>query len=174
MDQVTEQDFEALFAEHWGKVYAVLLRLVGDPSEAEDLALEVFWRLYQHPTGEKDRLHLVGWLYRVATNLGYNALRSRKRRNHYEDRAGLEYLTERSISDPATLTESGLMRQQVHNVLSRMKSRSARLLVLRYSGFSYAEIAAILKVSPSSVGTLLARAEREFEAVFNAASGKDY
>lgn len=174
MTHVAAYDFEALFTEHWSRVYTVLFRLVGDPAEAEDLALEVFWRLYRRPPKDTNRLQLIGWLYRVATNLGYNALRAAKRRNHYEMEAGIESNSRRSAPDPAVITESALRRQQVHRVLVRMKSRSARLLVLRHSGCSYAEIAAILGISPSSVGTLLARAEREFESAFTTTYGEDF
>jgi RNA polymerase sigma-70 factor (ECF subfamily) len=48
-----------------------------------------------------------------------------------------------------------------------MKPRSAQLLILRHSGLSYAEIASAIEVSPNSVGTLLARAEREFEEQYS-------
>lgn len=173
MTHVTAQDFEALFNEHWSRVYTVLFRMIGDPAEAEDLALEVFWRLHSHYPRTKDRRHLVGWLYRVATNMGYNALRARKRREHYENEAGMVSIAERSDTDPAVLTESSLNRQQVRRVLAGMKSRSARLLTLRHTGFSYAEIAAVLDVSPGSIGTLLARAEREFEKAFTSIYSKD-
>jgi RNA polymerase sigma-70 factor (ECF subfamily) len=44
-----------------------------------------------------------------------------------------------------------------------MKKRSAQILILRYSGLGYAQVAAALGLNPNSVGTLLARAEREFE-----------
>lgn len=49
-----------------------------------------------------------------------------------------------------------------------MKERSAEMLLLRYSGLAYAEMAAALAVAPGSVGALLARAEREFEAKYRA------
>ena len=39
--------FESVFKEHWQRVYGVLYRLLGDPDEAQDLALEAFWRLHQ-------------------------------------------------------------------------------------------------------------------------------
>jgi RNA polymerase sigma-70 factor, ECF subfamily len=174
MTQTVAQDFEALFTEHWDRVYAVLIRLVGDPAEAEDLASEVFWRLYHRPPKDADPTKTVGWLYRVATNLGYNALRAGRRRDRYENEAGLESIAQKSSADPAAQAESALHRQQVRQVLVNMKSRSARLLVLRHSGFAYAEIAAVLNVSPTSVGTLLARAEREFEKLFITEYGKDF
>ncbi|MGB0389821.1 MAG: sigma factor-like helix-turn-helix DNA-binding protein, partial [Ardenticatenaceae bacterium] len=59
-------------------------------------------------------------------------------------------------------------RERVQRVLLHIKPRSAQLLTLRYSGFSYAELAEVLKVSPRSIGTLLARAEREFERAYRA------
>ncbi len=82
---------EAAFRQHWSRVYGVLFRLVGDGDEAEDLALETFWRLYRR-SPVLDENKLGGWLYRVATNLGFNALRSRRRRQQYEARAGASAL----------------------------------------------------------------------------------
>ena len=71
-------EFDAVFLENWQTVYRVLVRLVGDPAEAEDLALETFWQLYHRPPVNSNGLG--GWLYRVAMNLGLNAIRARKRR----------------------------------------------------------------------------------------------
>jgi DNA-directed RNA polymerase specialized sigma24 family protein len=53
-----------------------------------------------------------------------------------------------------------------------MKPRSAKLLVLRHSGLSYKELAAAVKVKPSSVGKLLARAEDEFERIYRQLLGE--
>jgi RNA polymerase sigma-70 factor (ECF subfamily) len=152
--------FERLLEEHWTRVCCVLFRLVGDRDEAEDLALEAFWRLYRRPPQDHN---LAGWLYRVATNLGLNALRSRKRRKHYEEEAGLLDFIRNASFNPADEAESAEQRRAVRQVLAGMNARSAQLLVLRYSGFSYAEAAAVLGVAPTSIGALLARAESEFE-----------
>ena len=154
---------ESALSQNWSRLYAILYRLVGDHAEAEDLALESFWRLYSQPPVEKSEQSLRGWLYRIATNLGYNALRARKRRQHYETQAGRVLLDEKLTESPDSAVEDEIERQRVRLVLSQMKPRSAQVLVLRYSGLSYAEIAAVLRVSQGSVGTLLARAEREFE-----------
>lgn len=153
--------FEALFHAHWPRVYGVLVRLLGDHAEAEDLALETFWRLYQRPPGEQTMLG--GWLYRVAMNLGYNALRGARRRQRYEEAAGQEALARDWDPGSEAAVENAETRRQVRAVLSQMPPRDAQLLILRHSGLSYKEIAAALNVAPASVGTLLARAEAEFE-----------
>jgi RNA polymerase sigma-70 factor (ECF subfamily) len=157
-------DFEALFQQHWSRLCAVLYRLVGDWAEAEDLALEAFVRLYRRPPAEQR--NLGGWLYRVATNMGLNALRSRQRRSQHEQQAGALDIQANYPDDPAAALESEQEREQVRTALRRIKPRSAQLLVLRHSGLSYAEIANALEISPGSVGTLLARAEQEFEKAY--------
>jgi len=162
---------EAAFRQHWSRVYAVLFRLLGDGDEAEDLALETFWRLYHHSPHLEENM-LGGWLYRVATNLGFNALRSRRRRQQYEARAGASALEDGRPIDPAQALEQTQERQRVQTALERMSARSARLLVLRYSGLSYAEIAEAMGVAPGSVGTLLARAETEFERHYRRLEGE--
>jgi RNA polymerase sigma-70 factor, ECF subfamily len=159
-------DFESLFQEYWGRVCVLLERMVGDRDEAEDLALEVFWRLSRRPHLSSEGHNPGGWIYRVATNIGYNALRARKRRAQYELTAGKEQLERIKPHNPAQEIEMAEERRQVRLILSRMKARSAKILVLRYSGLSYSEIADALGVSAASVGSLLARAEREFEKAY--------
>jgi RNA polymerase sigma-70 factor (ECF subfamily) len=157
--------FEAVFFQHYTHIYALLFRLVGDRAEAEDLTLEAFWKLWQQPPVRAD--NLGGWLYRVALHLGYNALRAARRRVGYEDHAGWNALEQAAPPDPAREVERADERARVRAVLARMAERDAQLLILRYSGLAYREIAAALGVSPNSVGTLLARAEQEFERLYS-------
>ena len=156
-----EAEFEATFSEHYTRVYGVLFRLLGDRAQAEDLTVEAFWRLWER--APQARENLGGWLYRVAMRLGYNALRAARRRERYELQAGREALELNTSPEPSRAVEQRQERQQVRAVLGDMKERDAQLLVLRHSGFSYREIADTLGVAPGSVGTLLARAETEFE-----------
>ncbi len=166
--QAAEAWLETALSQHWSRLYALLYRLVGDHAEAEDLALETFWRLYRQPSNRMSEQSLSGWLYRVGMNLGFNALRARKRRQHYEARAGRMFLEENPGDSPDAALEAGLERQKVRQALARMKPRSAQILVLRYSGLSYAEIAATLGLNLGSIGTLLARAEAEFMEAYQA------
>jgi len=163
--------FEAAFEMHWPWVCALLYRLVGDYDEAEDLALEVFYRLHKRPP--KEQAKLGSWLHRVATNIGLNALRARQRRSRYEEIAGVLKLQQAAPPDPAVEAERREGQQLVRQILAQMKPRAAKLLILRHSGLSYAEIAEVLNIAPSSVGTLLARAEKVFEQRYRALEVSD-
>ena len=167
-DESRSAEFEALFQEHWAQVYRILRRLVGDPSEAEDLALETFLRLHKQYPGQEDGFNFGGWLYRVATNLGLHSIRSWKRREHYEMTAGRFALENSRDEAPVEILAREEERRQVRLVLARMNQKQSQLLILRYSGLSYKEIASTLQLAPASIGPLLVRAEREFEKQFRA------
>ncbi len=162
--EASRAEFEALFNQHWEPLCRVLYQLTDDRAEAEDLALEAMLQLYHRPP--EDPGNLSGWLYRVATNLGLNALRSRKRRQRYETEAGDLAFQTAKPEDPETTFEQRLERERVRAALRSIKPRSAQILVLRHSGLTYIEIAAALGVASTSVGTLLVRAEQEFERAF--------
>lgn len=163
--RLDERAFEAIFHEHYARVYAILLRLTGDPYEADDLAAETFWRLWERPPARS--VNLAGWLYRVASRLGYNALRGNRRRDRYETEAGQDALENRPAADPAHVVEQRQARARVRDILRQMPMREVQILILRHSGLSYKEIAVALEIATGSVGTLLARAEARFEELFN-------
>jgi RNA polymerase sigma-70 factor (ECF subfamily) len=156
--------FEEVFQRHFSRVHGVVSRLVGDADEAEDLTLEAFWRLWRTPGVEDGSCG--PWLYRVATRLGYNALRARTRREAHERAAGIHEHSRKAGGDPAGEDERRIQREQVRVTLRRLPARQAQILGLRMAGMSYREIAAAMNVKTSSVGSLLARAESEFEKVY--------
>lgn len=167
-DESRLRDFEATFMEHWAQVYRLLRRLVGDPAEAEDLALEAFLRLYRHRRRQADDFNTGGWLHKVATNLGLQSIRAWKRRERYELAAGKYALEEQEPDSPAEILAQGEQRQRVRLALAHLNERQAQLLVLRHSGLAYKEIASLLDLAPASIGPLLVRAEREFERQYRA------
>lgn len=157
------RSFDELFLEHWPPVYRTLARLVGDPAEAEDLAIETFLRLHRHYPLPETGFNIGGWLYRVATNLGLRSIRSFKRREQYELAAGKGALEDAPEDRPAEILARAEERRIVRTILAHMDERQAQMLVMRHSGVSYKDIAAALNLSPTSIGPLLLRAEREFE-----------
>jgi RNA polymerase sigma factor (sigma-70 family) len=150
--------FEALFRREYAKVVAIAHRVVADGDEAEDVAQDVFVSFYRrHPA---EAAYAAPWLYAAAAHTALNVLRSRERRGR---RDAVEALRrDAQAPDPAEAAETAETRTEVRAALARLPDRSAALLVLRYSGLSYEEIAAALGLRHSSIGTLLRRAEDAF------------
>jgi RNA polymerase sigma-70 factor (ECF subfamily) len=162
----SEALFESIFREHWNAIHRLLARMVIDPAEAEDLALEAFYRLYKHLPSQQEDSNVRGWLYKVATNLALQSIRSFKRREHYEMHASKDVLIEANDNQPPKILAEKEDRYYVRMVLGQMNSRQAQILIMRYSGMAYKDIAAALNLSPTSIGPLLLRAEREFEQCY--------
>src|SRR5690606_5315457 len=159
-----EQSFAMLFQRHYDRVYGILFRLVGTRAEAEDLAQEVFLHLYQQRFSRRREHNVGAWLYRVATNQGYNALRSRQRRWR-RDTALLPDPTDAEPA-PAEAAAQAETRAAVRAALARLPKRDVQLLLLRQIGLSYAELADVCGVAPGSVGTLLRRASDAFRRAY--------
>jgi RNA polymerase sigma-70 factor (ECF subfamily) len=173
IQQGDTDSFETLFYRHYDRVYGLLYRLVGNRAEAEDLAQDVFVKLYQHSSKRRlfksnKQQNISAWLYRVATNAGYDALKKRKRRWQRDT-----ILVPDPAGGPGAEQVVAAQEEQarVRAVLARLTQRQAQLLLMRQMGFSYAECAAACEVAPGSVGTLLSRASaafrEEYEAIIN-------
>ncbi|HMN58845.1 MAG TPA: sigma-70 family RNA polymerase sigma factor [Anaerolinea sp.] len=153
-----EAEYNRIFLEWYPRMCEIAFRIVADRDQAEDLAGESLWRLWSSPPAGRE--NIPGWLYRVTTHLAYNALRASARRVRYElqdsdaDQTGVEEQVSRNEQI-----------ERVRKILRKMPRRDVQLLVLRYSGLSYQEIAAALKLAPGSIGTLLARAENRFASL---------
>src|SRR5947209_1820650 len=142
-DRAVDRVFEELFAAHYPRLVKTLLRLVGDPGQAEELAADAFYRLHQHrPPGTPDAL--AGWLYRTAMNLGLDALRSNARRVRREDQAGREALRQDRPEGPLQDLLAEEERVRVRHVLARLKPEHSQALLMGSSGFTCKEMSAVL------------------------------
>ncbi len=168
-----EDCFEAVFQEHYPRIVGMLARLTNDRAQAEEIAADVFCKLSRRPMLFQRGQALTPWIYRVATNAGLDAWRSNVRRRRREVSAHAENLR---LVSPAGALDDILLEERcarVRAVLGLLKPRDAQLLLLRSSGLAYRELAETVGVHPNSVGTLLARAEAEFERKFRARYGDD-
>jgi RNA polymerase sigma-70 factor (ECF subfamily) len=180
-ESADEQEFEALFKTHYQEIYRLLYRITGTREEAEDLAQETFLRLHRapgvsnrqgrpvehahsgsHAAGERSNIR--AWLYRVASNLAFNHLRGEgRRRQRQEAVARQTEVRDGGIGDPAETALRFEEQSRVRRALSALPQRQAQLLLLRYAGLSYRELAAAMDIAFGSVGTMLARAGAAFE-----------
>jgi RNA polymerase sigma-70 factor (ECF subfamily) len=154
--------FEEIFRTHYARIARVIARIVHDPGRAEELAAEVFWKYLRgrgaaHGTADESP---GGWLYRAAVRKGLDELRSQKRQEKY--RPLLSFLGLAASPSPEQLHAAIQEQAQVRAVLAVLKRRDSELLVLRSEGLSYQEIAGILRLNETSIGTLLRRAQDAF------------
>ncbi len=155
--------FDELFLAHYSRIVSILRRLVGDQGHAEDLANEVFLRLYRRAVPPDADANVPGWLYRSAVNLGIDHLRARVRRDRYEQAAARAQANTQHVEDGFEQALLAERQRRVRSVLAELKPEQAEMLLSRASGHSYRELADRLAVDPGSVGTLLVRAEAAFE-----------
>jgi RNA polymerase sigma-70 factor (ECF subfamily) len=149
-------DFEATFRAQYERIARVIARVVRDPARAEELAVEVFLKLWRSPQAQSDKAE--GWLYRTAIRKGLDELRRRTRRTHYERLPGFSG----GVPTPEELSAATEEQQRVRLVLAAMDSCKAELLLLRSDGLSYEELASALELNVVSIGTLLRRAQESF------------
>jgi RNA polymerase sigma factor (sigma-70 family) len=149
-----QSDFEALFQAEYSSVVRVAARVLLERSAAEDVAQEAFLEFHlRYPHGHQAA---PGWLHLAAAHLALNRLRGDRRRFRRELGTGEDRGAQENPESLALTTET---RREVRAALGRMKRRHSELLVLRYSGLSYAEVAQALSIPVSQVGVRLRRAE---------------
>lgn len=150
--------FERLFLAEYSRVAAIAYRVLGDATEAEDVAQEVFVAFYRRH--EADASYAAPWLHSAAAHAALNVARGRRRRQRRENAHAAERAA--AIGDPEAGAIAAEQRREVRSVLARLPARVAAILALRYSGLSYAEVAQALGISADQVGTRLRRAQEAF------------
>jgi RNA polymerase sigma-70 factor (ECF subfamily) len=157
--------FDSLFAAEYPRVVAIAKRIVGESSEAEDVAQEVFAAFARSRSA--DAAGVAGWLRSAAVHTALNFARARKRRIERERSEERLHRPLRETSahthDPQVVVDREHRRALVRDAMLRLDPRAAEILALRYGGLSYAEIADALRVDAAQIGTRLARAERAFK-----------
>jgi len=161
--------FKELFEHFYPRVISQLSYLVDDWQVAEDLAQETFIKLYQLPPSQLT--NPGGWLAKVAQNLAYNYLRGQKKRWQRELNSQLK-----NVYPLVSLEEFVDRKQQVEEVravLDLLSERDRTCLILKFSGYSYSEIARAVNVDKNSLGTVLARAQRKFKKIYLQQKGSE-
>jgi RNA polymerase sigma-70 factor (ECF subfamily) len=163
--------FDALFSALYPPLYGLLYRVLGERMETEDVLQEAFLKLSADlELQDRPEAEVAAWLRRVGLNLAFNRLRSAKRdRARLERVARLDGLDEQPRAaeedDPGSLIRQE-ERAAVRRALAEVPERQRACLLLRHSGYSYAEIAQTLGLAVGSVGVLLARAEHAFRTSY--------
>lgn len=168
--------FEELVLRYQNRLLTVLERLVDDPETAEDLAQEVFLRVYRARKTYTPNAKFVTWLFTIATNLASNARRSSTRRKEVnlaprpnEDSAAFSL-------DKLALAASGMMPTRqfdktemagiVRLAMESLTEQQRTALVLsKFEEMSYLDIAETMQMSVQAIKSLLWRARESLRQV---------
>jgi RNA polymerase sigma factor (sigma-70 family) len=166
-DSAVALTYEDVFRLNYPRVHALLFRVTGNAEDAADLAQEVFLQLYRHVPPIWRDPSAEAWLWRAASHAALNALRGNRRRRAREEQVFFRELPIRLVSeqseDPAESLVRVAQQEAVREALRRLKPQESSLLLLRHAGLSYGAVAEALGINPTSVGTLLRRAEARFK-----------
>ena len=157
--------FSCLMARHRVTVYGIVYRFFKNQQEADDMFQEVFLRVWHSAARYEPIAHFNTWLYTITANLCKNELASFWRRKVLL--LGSIWSDETSDALPTFTpsTEETASRNQeaerVRDAISKLPSKQRLVLILsRYEGLSYEEIAEIMRCSVASVESLLFRAKK--------------
>jgi RNA polymerase sigma-70 factor, ECF subfamily len=168
--------FEQLVERYQARLVRVLEHLAGNRHQAEDLAQEVFLRVYRARHTYEPGAKFATWLFTIANNVAANALRDRSRRHEVclaaspGGSTGVRRLDRLAAAASGLMPERQLakaeMREMVRLALESLSERQ-RLAVLlnKFEAMSYAEIAATMQLTPQAIKSLLSRARENLRAV---------
>lgn len=173
MIRVREGDgacFGQLLEKHRAPVIRFLYRMVQNQAVAEELAQEVFLRVYRSRSTYEPTAKFTTWLFRIATHLALNALRDGKNQR-LETRLEEEWSEAPAcqVSDARPSAEQALMRQdrleEVRRAVAGLPEKQrAAVLMHKYEEMEYSQIARALNCSESAVKSLLFRAYETLRA----------
>jgi RNA polymerase sigma-70 factor (ECF subfamily) len=159
--------FEELMLRYQDRLVTVLEHLVGKRGQAEDLAQEVFLRVYRARERYQPGSKFSTWLFTIANNVASNALRSRQREVQVAPTARapdnpltIEQLAQAASSlMPTRLLDKAELCEVVKAALDTLNERQ-RLAVLlnKFEEMSYADIAVAMDMTPQAIKSLLSRA----------------
>ena len=182
MLRVRDQDDPIAFAEiverFQHRLVAVMHHLVGTKEESEDLAQEVFLRVYRTRKKYTPKAKFSTWVFTIANNLAINALRDRKRRPHIQFNASdsgplgprpAEQLVSERDRPPAHHIQQEELAAVVRRALDELNERQRVAVVLnKFEDMGYAEIADVMGLTTMAVKSLLNRARARLREMLQA------
>jgi RNA polymerase sigma-70 factor, ECF subfamily len=149
------ESFEALYRRSFPRVYGYVASLLHDRAAAEDVTAQAFERAYRKRSSFRaSRGSREAWLFGIARNAALDELRRRKR-----SAALVTDSEDASSAAPDEYAELTIRREAVRAALATLDPRERDLVSLKFAGgLSNTEIARVLRISESNVGTRLHRA----------------
>ena len=161
--------FEELIERHQALVAGTVARMLSSNSDVEDIAQQVFIRVWKSARRYVPRAKFTTWLLKITRNLVFNELRRTKRHAHVplQSEPGAEdppVKDETNLAPDTSLLESELQRTIEEAILQLPETQRLALVLRRYEQMSYEQIAEVLDLSVPAVKSVLFRARSELRA----------
>jgi RNA polymerase sigma factor (sigma-70 family) len=161
--------FEELVERHQALVAGTVARMLGSNSDVEDIAQQVFIRVWKSARRYKPRAKFTTWLLKITRNLVFNELRRTKRRAQVplDPGAGADEPALKDESNPApdaSLLEAELQQAIEEAIMHLPDTQRMALVLRRYEQLSYEQIAEVLDLSVPAVKSVLFRARTELRS----------
>jgi RNA polymerase sigma-70 factor (ECF subfamily) len=159
--------FDFLIQKYRKPIIHFMYRMVRNQAIAEELAQEVFLRVYRSRETYRAEARFSTWLYRIATNLGVNYARDNRHERMastvYLDEADSETGTTPDVADSTPGAEADMLQRERLNairqhVMELPERQRVAVLMHKYEGLDYRQIGDVLKLSESATKSLLFRA----------------
>ncbi len=161
--------FEKVVERHQALVAGTAARMLGSNSDVEDIAQQVFIRVWKSARRYVPRAKFTTWLLKITRNLVFNELRRAKRRAQIplQSDPGAEEIQLKDETNPApdaSLLEDELQQAIEEAIMQLPESQRMALVLRRYEQLSYEEIAGVLDLSVPAVKSVLFRARTELRS----------
>jgi len=163
MARIRDGDMEAfrcLVEAHQARVVGTVSKMLGSDAEAEDLAQQVFIRIWKSAPRYRPTAKFTTWLFRITRNLVFNELR---RKRHFVDQADeMPEPAERRDQEPDKVLMEGELQSAIQSAIDQLpESQRLAIILRRYEGMAYEEIAAVMGTTVPAVKSILFRARAE-------------
>ena len=163
--------FEALLRKYFSRIFNFAYRYLGSRESAEDIAQETFIRVHRSLASYSPQSKFQTWLYVIARNLCLNELRNNKNRAYSldgmletEDGEMPAQFADHNAADPANeLVNKETLAKLIEVIESLPENQRTAVLLQRFDGLSYDEIAKVLGCSLQAVKSLLNRAKESLK-----------
>ena len=164
-----DASFSELVSRYQDRLVSLLTNMVGNAENAEDLAQDVFLRIYKARNGYEPNAKFSTWLFAIAHNVACNSKRSKVRRKEVQLQTAESGVAPTAMQEDAVPEKSGLMptrlfakkelQDRVQAAMANLNERQRMAVLLhKFEGMSYADIGAALEMTPQAVKSLLSRA----------------
>jgi RNA polymerase sigma-70 factor, ECF subfamily len=165
MVRIGEGDMEALrllVETHQARVIGTISKMLGADSESEDLAQQVFIRIWKSAPRYKPTAKFTTWLFRITRNLVFNELR---RKRHFADQTEeIPEPTERADKEPDQVLLGEELQGAIQDAINLLpESQRMAIILRRYEEMPYEEIAKVLGTTVPAVKSILFRARAELK-----------